>query len=223
MQRSQLPSLLSGLLAYLLTSFDTLTSQLYQNRMIIRLRDALLVGSLTDHAVAQSKCTQSSSPVDLTWHPPNATNINNLGYVVNGSGINGFIFNSSITPASASYSTYNWCNMPHVRAKEYPRAPQEYTLEYVEVVGGRHFLFCLVLTLSRFIDITSGLHMRITPSHVNHMFGTATTRHCSTTAFLDRMAPPPRRIGRSLLRLPIHWRPRDSTAHASFLRLLARG
>ena len=71
--------------------------------------------------------------VDLNWHPPNATAINSLANVINGTGVYGFVFNSSITPGS--YADYNWCNMPHVRSKEYPKANVEYELEYVEVVG----------------------------------------------------------------------------------------
>ncbi len=103
--------------------------------MLLRLRDGLLLGTLATEVLSQN-CSQPSSPADLTWHPPNATDVNNLEHVVNGTGIDGFIFNSSITPATTSYGTYNWCNMPHVRAKEYPRAPQNYKLEYVEIVCG---------------------------------------------------------------------------------------
>lgn len=134
MPTAMLSSFYSGLITDLLTSFDTLTSQLYQTTMLLRLRNGLLVGTLANKALSQN-CSQPSSPVDLTWHLPNATNINNLQYVINGTSIDGFIFNSSITPASVSYGTYNWCNMPHVRAKEYPAAPQNYTLEYVEIVS----------------------------------------------------------------------------------------
>lgn len=137
------PSFFSGLITDLLTSFNTLTSQLYQNTMVVRVRDVLFAGAVAGHAAAQSNCTTSSGSVDLTWHAPNATNINNLAFVVNGSGING-IFNSSITPASVGYSTYNWCNMPHVRSTEYPKAAEDYTLEYVEIVS------FLIFKLSRF-------------------------------------------------------------------------
>jgi acid phosphatase len=49
--------------------------------------------------------------------PPNATNINNFAFVINGTGAPG-IFNSSNTPAK-QYGEYNWCNMPHVRTTEY--------------------------------------------------------------------------------------------------------
>jgi len=57
-----------------------------------------------------------------------------LSKVIAGSGVYGFIYNSSDVPAKA-YGTYNWCNMPHVRATEYKKAPSEYKLQYVEVVS----------------------------------------------------------------------------------------
>ena len=72
--------------------------------------------------------------VDLSWHPPNTTVVNSLSSVINGTGIHGYTFNSSTTPAGVPYGTYNWCNMPHVRAQEYPIALSDYKLEYVELV-----------------------------------------------------------------------------------------
>lgn len=80
-----------------------------------------------------SQCLPSG-PVDLNWYPPAQTMINNLSTVLNGSGIYDFVFNSSSTPSDLPYSTYNWCNMPHVRAKEYQVPDKDYQLEYVEVV-----------------------------------------------------------------------------------------
>ena len=71
---------------------------------------------------------------DTNWYAPNATQINNLNNVLNASGVYGFIFNSSQTPNS-KYGTYNWCNMPHARRQEYPKASDEYELQYVEVVS----------------------------------------------------------------------------------------
>jgi hypothetical protein len=75
----------------------------------------------------------SNASVDLGWHPPKKSWINDLGQVLNGTGTNGFVFSGSQLPAGTPYGTYNWCNMPHVRPEEYPRASVEYTLEYVEV------------------------------------------------------------------------------------------
>ena len=51
----------------------------------------------------------------LVHFPPNATKINDLDFVLNGSGAPG-VYNSSQSP---EYGVYNWCNMPHVRAGEY--------------------------------------------------------------------------------------------------------
>jgi hypothetical protein len=53
----------------------------------------------------------------ITHYPPAATSINNLTFALNGTGAPG-IFTSSVTP-DAIYGTYNWCNMPHVRQREY--------------------------------------------------------------------------------------------------------
>lgn len=85
-----------------------------------------VVAALARHGQAQT--------VDLNWHAPNSTAINNLSGVIAGSGVYGFIYNSSTTPVEA-YGTYNWCNMPHVRASEYKKPSSEYKLQYVEVVG----------------------------------------------------------------------------------------
>jgi len=73
--------------------------------------------------------------IDLSWYAPNTTWINNLSSVINGTGIHGFIFNSSQLPPGTKYGTYSWCNMPHVRREEYPAADKQYELEYVEVVS----------------------------------------------------------------------------------------
>lgn len=45
----------------------------------------------------------NTTSVDLSWHPPVSSNINNLNTAINGSGIYGFIFNSSILPAGVPY------------------------------------------------------------------------------------------------------------------------
>lgn len=81
-----------------------------------------------------SQCSSSVQP-DLTWRAPNQTMINNLTTVINGTGIYGYIFNSSLTPSTVPYSTYNWCNMPHVRKQEYVVPDDDFELQYVEVVG----------------------------------------------------------------------------------------
>ena len=76
-----------------------------------------------------------NATVDLNWYAPKKSWINDLEDVVNGTGTHGFVFNGSALPPGVPYGSYNWCNMPHVRAQEYPRASDEYKLEYVEVVS----------------------------------------------------------------------------------------
>ncbi|KAL5115918.1 hypothetical protein ACEQ8H_006140 [Pleosporales sp. CAS-2024a] len=76
--------------------------------------------------------------VDLTWHAPKKSWINDLAQVLSGTGTNGFVFNSSQLLSGTKYGTYNWCNMPHVRAQEYPRASADYQLAYVEVIHRHH-------------------------------------------------------------------------------------
>lgn len=87
----------------------------------------------------------SSHSVDLQWYPPSDTQINNLTFVLGGEGHDGFIFNSSKTPDD-KYGTYNWCNMPHARAKEYTKTPEDYQLVYVEVVSQPNELASYKLT-----------------------------------------------------------------------------
>ena len=72
--------------------------------------------------------------VNLSWYPPSSSWVTNLADVINGTGVYGFIFNSSTDPAGTPYGTYNWCNMPHVRPQEYKRVSSEFKLEYVELV-----------------------------------------------------------------------------------------
>lgn len=75
----------------------------------------------------------SATEVDLGWHPPKKSWVNNLGQILNGTETNGFIFNSSQLPAGVEYGTYNWCNMPHVRKEEYVKADDDFQLFYVEM------------------------------------------------------------------------------------------
>lgn len=87
-------------------------------------------------ADGQSTC-ETTSEVDLGWYAPNATEINNLTAVLDDLGVYGFVFNAT-TPEDEPYSTYNWCNMPHVRSQEYQPAPSEYTLKHVSVIHRHH-------------------------------------------------------------------------------------
>lgn len=81
--------------------------------------------------------------VDVSWHAPNATAINDLDKALSTTGVYGFIFNSSRTP-DKDYGKYNWCNMPHVRQSEYRKAQPDYELRYVEVVRKISISFRLV-------------------------------------------------------------------------------
>ena len=99
----------------------------------------------TAHAAASSQSLTASSasgpptpPADLNWYAPKKTMINDLDSVLDGTGIYGYIFDSSTTPSFLPYSTYNWCNMPHVRPQEYIFPDQSYTLKYVEVIHRHH-------------------------------------------------------------------------------------
>ena len=76
----------------------------------------------------------SHASIDLGWYSPNATWINNLSDVINGTGTHGFQFGGSQLADGVPYGTYNWCNMPHVRKQEYPMPGNGYVLKYVEVV-----------------------------------------------------------------------------------------
>ena len=77
----------------------------------------------------------TNSTVGIKWYPPNRTEIDDLATAVNGTGVYGFVFNSSYTEAGNSYyGGYNWCNMPHVNVDTYLRPSADFELEYVEVV-----------------------------------------------------------------------------------------
>jgi acid phosphatase len=76
----------------------------------------------------------SSANVSLEWHAPTRYFVNDVSAAINGSGVYGFIFNSSQGPLG----TYNWCNMPHANAQTYVRPSHEYKLEYVEVIHRHH-------------------------------------------------------------------------------------
>jgi hypothetical protein len=72
--------------------------------------------------------------VDIDWYAPAKSDINNLDKVLSAKGVYGWIYDSSKTPDD-KYGTYNWCNMPHVRSKEYVKPKDEFKLQFVEVVS----------------------------------------------------------------------------------------
>lgn len=73
---------------------------------------------------------------EVIHYPPTSSNLNNLTFALHGSGSPG-IYSSSSTP-DGQYGQYNWCNMPHVRSREYKTPSHDYTLEYVEVIQRHH-------------------------------------------------------------------------------------
>jgi hypothetical protein len=62
-------------------------------------------------SMATAVVAQNASKVDLGWYAPKKSWVNNLDQVLNGTGTNGFVFNSSQLPAGVDYGAYNWCNM----------------------------------------------------------------------------------------------------------------
>ncbi|MBE3049928.1 hypothetical protein IMZ48_47005 [Candidatus Bathyarchaeota archaeon] len=115
------------------------------------------------------------------WHPPANSQINDLDSALNSDGVYGFIFDSSETPDEA-YGTYNWCNMPHVRATEYIKPPPEYELQYVELVSYSLQERETQLNRSRSTATTSARPTLPTPFPWSPTAGTATTRACIATA-----------------------------------------
>ncbi|KAH6620277.1 histidine acid phosphatase-like protein [Boeremia exigua] len=79
-----------------------------------------------------------NASVDVGWHAPRKSWINDLDQVLNGTGTHGLVFNSSQLPDGTAYGAYNWCNMPHVRVQEYPRVGEGFELKYVEVIHRHH-------------------------------------------------------------------------------------
>ncbi|KAG8674272.1 hypothetical protein FPOAC1_000236 [Fusarium poae] len=96
---------------------------------------SLRQGSLL--ALLSSTPTVIGSDPKLKWYPPSENNVNSLSGAINGEGTYGFIFDSSVTP-DEKYGTYNWCNMPHARKREYEKPSKEYELQYVEVIQRHH-------------------------------------------------------------------------------------
>lgn len=116
----------SALLVYLLSGADLVPLRLSGEKSPI----------VSTAESPKEDTSPTMAAVDLSWYPPSQTLVNNLTNVVSDSttGVYGFIYDSSHTP-DQDYGTYNWCNMPHVRASEYKVPPDEYQLVYVELVS----------------------------------------------------------------------------------------
>lgn len=57
------------------------------------------IAALGEHVVSQP----TNSSIDTSWHTPLSSDINNLSSAINGSGVYGFIFNSSTLPPNVPY------------------------------------------------------------------------------------------------------------------------
>lgn len=152
---------------------------------------------------------QQVMSVDVSWHAPNATKINNLDKVLSSDGVYGFIFDSSQTP-DKEYGKYNWCNMPHVRPKEYPKAPKGYKLQYVEIVcnsmreiHANRRSYCTATNLfTRYIDTTNVHLMSPTHFHRKRILGTVMMKASFTTvnqSMAERVPNPTGRATRTRL------------------------
>lgn len=88
-------------------------------------------------STAQKGCSPSMmTNISLSWYAPAATKVNSLSSAINGTGVYGFIFDSSQSPPETDY---NWCNMPHTHPATYTVPDTSvYKLEYVEVIHRHH-------------------------------------------------------------------------------------
>lgn len=55
------------------------------------------------------------SSLDLSWHAPLSTQVSDLQSVINGTGVFGFVFNSSTTPAGLPYCKFGHDIASHIR------------------------------------------------------------------------------------------------------------
>lgn len=164
---------------------------------------AAMAASWAGNTVADA---DAAVAVDLSWHAPSSTALNDLSQVLSGTGVYGFIYNSSTTP-DKQYGTYNWCNMPHVRATEYKKPSPEYKLQYVEVV-------CILLHkpqrgpcadyTCRFIDIINVRSTLQTLFQLNRMAGIVMMKVSSTMANLRLERSQPTPTGRGIFRPSTH-------------------
>ena len=133
--RQALPSYktLLTLLLGLLTAQSVISVIMRFSQSTPSLFAALSFVSLSAAQSGYGSC-KANTDVSLKWHPPAKTDINDLATVINGTGVYGFIFNTSQGPPN----TYDWCNMPHTNPTTYPTADSSYKLEYVEIIHRHH-------------------------------------------------------------------------------------
>lgn len=151
--------------------------------MILTPYFSLLLGFSATQAFRKNGSTDSS---EAAWFPPNRTQINDLSSAINGTGVYGFIFNNSYTETGNSYyGGYNWCNMPHVNKRTYPRPSSGFALQYVEVVSLSQPYWVKIDSIDcRSIDTISEPHTQPTLSLEKTTLGTVKMKAFSTTASL---------------------------------------
>lgn len=98
---------------------------------------AAVASYFVPHGESPSEPSAAMPTVDLSWHAPAQTLVNNLTSATSTTGVYGYIYNTSATPDSR-YGVYNWCNMPHVRKDIYVKPSSDYELAYVELIHRHH-------------------------------------------------------------------------------------
>lgn len=95
--------------------------------------------SATTAAASSATSNATYTYKGIPHYPPSLVSSNDLTQVFNASaGTNGGFYNSS-SVSDELYGSYNYCNMPHVRSKEYPDPRAEgYNLQYVELIHRHH-------------------------------------------------------------------------------------
>jgi 2-phosphoxylose phosphatase len=98
---------------------------------------AMLLG-WTDFLIpALSVLPGTSRAAPGSYYPPARSGFNNLDAALHGTGVFGFVFDSS-SQIPDEEGAFNFCNMPHVRRATYVRPGDEYELAYVEVAHRHH-------------------------------------------------------------------------------------
>jgi hypothetical protein len=124
-------------LLIIITFHQTITAVMRYSTpsLLVALSHHLNTASAQGHTTSKNISCPTNTTADLDWHAPAKSHINNLSSVINGTGTFGFIFNSSQGPLDV----HNYCNMPHVNPKSYPRVKDpSFKLEYVEVIHRHH-------------------------------------------------------------------------------------
>jgi acid phosphatase len=136
MRRWKPPPIYRLLLTFLLVLFTVQAAISVIMRFATSVPSLLAAAQYVHHGSAAPEIGRcpANTEVSLQWHPPANTQLNDLDTVINGTGIYGFIFNSSQGPLN----TYDWCNMPHTNTVTYPKADSSYKLEYVELIHRHH-------------------------------------------------------------------------------------